>query len=130
MKTYPAPASMDGKKFATRYGLSLYPPSFWIDAQGLIHVPDGLPDDPPIFDLPDPKIPCPAGIFVHEMRALSKKQGNELVDGDGTTCFHIVVQTEAQLSDPWFNGVNIDPGSVAYVQDKSKTLTWNGTAWK
>jgi len=55
MKTYPAPASFDGAKFAARYGLvlSLSAPAFWIDADNLIHVPDGLPDDPPIFDPPD-----------------------------------------------------------------------------
>lgn len=49
------PADFDGAKFALRYGLDPFarPPQFYSDGMGLLWVPDGLPDDPPIFDPPD-----------------------------------------------------------------------------
>lgn len=50
MKTYPMPVSFDGAKFALRYGLG--PFDFWNVGPNIV-VPDGLPDDPPIFDAPD-----------------------------------------------------------------------------
>lgn len=50
MKTYPLPAQFDGAKFATRY--SLTPFDYFIE-DGLLYVPENLPDDPPIFDVPD-----------------------------------------------------------------------------
>lgn len=129
MKTFTLPAIWDAAKFATRYALDNNK-DFYIDGNGKLLVFPTLPDDPPIFDLPDPVIPAPAGVFVHEMKALPKKHGNKLIDGNGTSCFHIVVDTEAKLSDPWFNGVYIEAGSVAYVTDKSKTLMWDGVKWK
>jgi len=52
MKTYPMPNVFDGAKFAVRYGLSAIHGDFWSDGV-LLHVPDGLPDDPPIFEAPD-----------------------------------------------------------------------------
>lgn len=52
MKTYPAPANFSGAKLAARYGLNSMK-DFWV-SNGLIYVPDGLPDDPPIFEAPDP----------------------------------------------------------------------------
>jgi hypothetical protein len=83
-----------------------------------------------VLDTLSPITNAPSGIFVHEMKAISHKRDNKLQDGDGTTAFFIVVNTEAQLSDPWFTGVAIDIGSTAYVIDKSKTLAWDGTKWK
>jgi len=56
MKTYPMPINFDGAKFATRYGLNALAGDFWSDGESL-HVPDGLPDDPPIFEAPDPLLP-------------------------------------------------------------------------
>jgi hypothetical protein len=52
MKTYPMPANFDGAKFAARYGLNALARDFWCDGLNL-HVPDNLPDDPPIFEAPD-----------------------------------------------------------------------------
>lgn len=130
MKIYPVPFNFSGSKFAARYGLSTTDGSFFVGGDGLLHVPDNLPDDPPIFDAPDPVLPSPPGLWVHEMKALSKRIGNNLVDGQGTTCFHIVVETEAHLSDPWLTGVHLDTGSTAYLMDKAKTVVWDGTKWK
>lgn len=125
------PLVFDGAKFAARYGLNSFGGDFSLNGNVLTVKPDAkVTDNPPIIEPPDSLVPCPAGIYVHEMRALSKKRGSVVLDGEGTTCFHIVVPTEASLSDPWFTGVVIDPGSVAFIQDKSKTVTWDGTQWK
>ncbi len=53
MKTYPMPKDFSGTKFAARYGLDPLKPDFWSDGK-LLYVPDNLPDDPPIFEPPDP----------------------------------------------------------------------------
>ena len=79
---------------------------------------------------PDPILPAPPGIWVHEMKSLTKRQGTKLIDGEGTSCYHIVVETEAHLTDPWLQGVSIDIGSTAYLMDKSKVVVWDGTKWK
>ena len=52
MKNYPEPQQFDGGKFAARYNLNPVTKDFFI-ADGRIHVPDNLPDDPPIFEAPD-----------------------------------------------------------------------------
>jgi len=57
IKQYPKPSEFDGHKFAVRYGLDgLY--DFWAD-QTTLYLRDGLilPDDPPIFEPPDPPTP-------------------------------------------------------------------------
>jgi len=56
MKTYKIPAAFDGGKFAARYGLNAFRGDFWV-IEDNIFVPDNLPDDPPIFDPPDPPKP-------------------------------------------------------------------------
>ena len=47
-----------GRKFAARYGLDPLHPDFWADEQ-FLYLRDGLilPDDPPIFEPPDPPGP-------------------------------------------------------------------------
>ena len=45
MKTHNLPVEFDGAKFATRYGLSTTDGSFFVGGDGLLHVPDSLPDD-------------------------------------------------------------------------------------
>ena len=55
MKAYLMPAEFDGGKFAARYGLDSMK-DFWIIG-GLLYVPETLPDDPPIFEAPDPPKP-------------------------------------------------------------------------
>lgn len=52
MKTYPMPAQFDGDKFADRYHLNTLQGDFFSDGT-LLHVPDNLPDDPPIFEGPN-----------------------------------------------------------------------------
>lgn len=57
MATYPKPEQFDGGKFAVRYGLNPRANDFWDDGRGNIVLRDGLilPDDPPIFEAPDPR---------------------------------------------------------------------------
>jgi hypothetical protein len=57
MKVYPKPKDFDGAKFALRYGLSSFRGDYFVDAEGNLHVPDNLPDDPPIFEAPDSRVP-------------------------------------------------------------------------
>jgi hypothetical protein len=54
MKTYPKPENFSGSKFAARYGLDPLKPDFYDDGQGNLVVLVTLPDDPPIFEAPDP----------------------------------------------------------------------------
>jgi len=129
-RRYPLIANFDGTKFEVRYGLDPIKGTFYVDGEGMLVVPDELPDDPPIQEACDPVISAPSGVWVHEMKSLNKKRGIKLTDGDGTSCLHIVVETEALLSDPWFMGVSIDIGSSVYVIDKAKILNWDGTRWK
>ena len=130
MKTYPMPTNFDGAKFALRYGLSLVkiPPDFW-SSSGLLYVPDNLPDDPPIFEAPDPIIPPPAGLYLHAMKTVMGKSGSKAVT-DGSQCYHIVAETEALLSDSWLTSLPLEIGSHAYLMDKVKTVYWDGTKWK
>ena len=55
MKQYLAPLNFSGAKFALRYGLDSRK-DFWIVGNS-IFVPDGILDDPPIFETPDPPAP-------------------------------------------------------------------------
>jgi len=56
MKRYPMPVPFSGAKFASRYELSSLKGDFWSDGE-FLYVPDNLPDDPPIFEAPDPPKP-------------------------------------------------------------------------
>lgn len=53
MKQYKPPALWDAVKFAKRYGLNTLKGDFFIDGNGMVNVPDNLPDNPPVFDLQD-----------------------------------------------------------------------------
>jgi len=55
-KKYPMPDNFSGRKFAARYGLDTMGNDFWSDGV-FLYVPDNLPDDPPIFEHPDPLPP-------------------------------------------------------------------------
>ena len=66
MKVYPISGiPFDGGKFAVRYNLNAFRGDFWV-AEGFIHVPDGLPNDPPIFEPPDP----PGPTIISQINAL------------------------------------------------------------
>ena len=56
---YKMPPQFDGGKFARRYGLDSLKDFFARD--GFLHLGEGvvLPDDPPIFEAPDPPRPDP-----------------------------------------------------------------------
>ena|SRR3990167_5114975 len=126
---YTLPPIWDAKKFATRYGLDSEK-DFYVNGEGDLVVFPALPDDPPIFEPPDPVISAPVGLWVHEMKSLTKRLGSQLIDGAGTACFHIVAETELMLSDPWLMGIPIEIGSTAYIIDKGKTIVWDGVKWK
>lgn len=128
MFEYDLPISWDAKKFATRYGLDSFK-DFYVRGSKIVVIRQ-LPDDPPIFDLPSPEILAPAGLFIHEMKALTSKIDNKLENGRGTASLMIVAENELLLSDPFMTGIQIDTGSTAYIVDKAKTLTWDGTKWK
>lgn len=53
MKSYPCIANFDGAKFATRYSLNSFRGDFNV-IEGMLNVPDGLPDDPPIQETTEP----------------------------------------------------------------------------
>jgi hypothetical protein len=55
MKSYPLIVNFDAAKFAARYGLSLLEGRFYI-SEGMLVVPDGLPDDPPIQEVQDDRL--------------------------------------------------------------------------
>jgi hypothetical protein len=60
MKLYPKPTQFDGRKFAIRYNLDPFAGDFgatFVDGKEMIYVRPTLPDDPPIFEAPDPKVP-------------------------------------------------------------------------
>lgn len=58
MKKYPRPVQFDGAKFGARYGIDSLAGDFWMD-RDFLYLRDGLvlPDDPPIFEAPDPPKP-------------------------------------------------------------------------
>ena len=136
MKIYPVPFNFSGSKFAARYGLSTTDGSFFVGGDGLLHVPDGLPDDPPIFDPPDPFIPVPLGVKVHHWPELAGWIGNKKITAqeNGTAhheCYYVIADNEAALNNlaamPY---VNFAVGQPAYLKDKLALVTWDGTKWK
>ncbi len=56
MKKFPKPAQFDGAKFAARYGLDAIAGDFFVDGEGMLNVPDSVPDNP-VFEAPDPRGP-------------------------------------------------------------------------
>ena len=121
-----------GAKFAARYGLDSLAGDFWAD-ENFIYIRDGvnLPDDPPIFEAPDPLITAPPGIRVHTMRQAQGKKGGEfIIDQAESKCIHVLLDTEALLTDPWLMSIPMEQGSAAYCIDTEKQWFWNGTAWK
>ena len=59
MTEYTLPPIWDALKFAHRYGLDFGPAGkdFYVGGNGKLVVFPTLPDDPPIFELPDPPGP-------------------------------------------------------------------------
>jgi len=56
VKRYFLIANFDGGKFGARYGLDPMAGKFFVDSDGMLVVPDGLPDDPPIQETTDPPL--------------------------------------------------------------------------
>ncbi len=130
MRVYPLIPNFDGRKFANRYGLNTFHGDFWAADGNLFIVPD-LPDDPPIFETPDPFVPAPNGIHVHTMRKAEGKISNKFISSEiDSNCVHVVMDFESQLTDPWLLSIPMDAGSAAYCRDTEKQWFWNGTAWK
>lgn len=121
----------DGAKFAVRYGLDSFT-DFSMNGNVLTVGPDfKVTDDPPIFEAPDLLIMAPPGIRVHTMRQAQGKKGGELIiDQSESKCIHVLLDTEALLTDPWLLSIPMEQGSAAYCIDTEKQWFWNGTAWK
>lgn len=56
MKTWPLPPIWDAKKLATRYALNASI-DFYVTANNELAIIPDIPDDPPIFEAPDPPLP-------------------------------------------------------------------------
>jgi hypothetical protein len=55
MTTHKLPDIWDAKKFALRYGLN-FQSDFYVNGKGELVVFPDLPDNPPIFEEPDPVV--------------------------------------------------------------------------
>jgi hypothetical protein len=53
-RTYTLPSIWDARKFALRYGLNSLGNDFYVNSEGKLVVFPTLPDDPPVFEPPDP----------------------------------------------------------------------------
>lgn len=136
MRSYTLPVEFDGGKFSRRYGLDTLKGEFFADGHGSLWVPDNLPDDPPIFEAPDPFIPVPLGVKVHHWPELAGWVGNKKITAqeNGTThheCYYVIADNEVALNNlaamPY---VNFEVGQPAYLKDKLALVTWDGTKWK
>ena len=56
MKIFTPPVVWSSPKFAARYGLD-YHTDYYLDGEGKLRVFIDIPDDPPIFEAPDPPLP-------------------------------------------------------------------------
>ncbi len=133
-KNYPVPAAFDGAKFARRYGLNVMT-DFWISGDRLF-VPDGLPDDPPIFEPPDPFVAVPSGIKLHHWQELVGWIGMQKVlapetNGPHHECYYIVADTQVDLDALRLNPIiAMQEGQPAYVKNTKAIVVWDGTKWK
>ena len=133
--SYTKPAfEWDGKKFRQRYSLGEF--DFWDNGQGQIVTTSQLPDDPPIFEAPDPFIPVPSGVRVHHWPELAGWVGSKKIthSEDGVVhheCYYVIADNEVALNNlaamPY---VNFAVGQPAYLKDKLVLVTWDGTKWK
>jgi len=135
MKTYLIPTLFDGAKFALRYDLNSTR-DFWVSG-GYIFVPDNLPDDPPIFEPPDPFVPVPAGIKLHHWPEMLGWIGSHKVfaaeNGGGPhhECYYVIADTEVALASfAAMPHVEFEVGQPAYLKDKKLLVIWDGTKWK
>lgn len=127
MKTVIVNVPFDGEKFAAQYGLGPFDFSM---AGNMLSFPDSLPDNP-ILEGPDAITFAPPGIHVHTMKKAEGKRGTKFIlSAAESDCIHAVVDTEAQLNDPWLLSIPMEPGSSAYCKDTEKVWQWNGTVWK
>ena len=137
MKIYPKPTAFDGAKFAARYGLNAIRGDFWDDGNGFLHVPDGLPDDPPIFDPPDPVVAVSPGVHVHHWPEMSGWIGDHKLEfaehpSPHHECYYIVADSMVALDN--FRAMpqaDFQVGQLAYINDPTRQtfVVWNGTSW-
>ena len=72
MKIYTLPLSWDARKFAIRYNLNR-DQDFYVDGEGKLVVFPVLPDDPPIFELPDPPGPTEKELLDQRLTAIESR---------------------------------------------------------
>lgn len=136
MITITPPPIWDAKKFAARYGLD-FNKDFYVDADGQLVVFPTLPDDPPIFEAPDPFVPLPAGVQVHHWPELLGWQGNSkviaqepLVSPAHHECYYIVAPNQIGLDAlTAMPQMQINIGQCAYLVNKKGLVFWDGTKW-
>src|SRR3990167_1996272 len=122
---YTLPSIWDAKKFATRYGLDSEK-DFYVNGEGDLVVCPALPDDPPIFEPPDPFVPVPPGVKVHHWPEMVGWIGKHKVlatepNGSGThhECYYIIAEDEIALNTLMtMPNVNFEIGQPAYLKDK------------
>jgi len=137
MKEYTLPAIWDALKFAHRYGLDFGPTGkdFYVGGNGKLVVFPVLPDDPPIFDLPDAFVPVPPSLKVHHWPEMVGWLGTQKLfaaesSGSHHECYYIIADDEAALGDPFITSLNIQVGQPAYIKDKHELRVWTGINWK
>lgn len=127
------PPIWDAKKFATRYSLD-YQKDFYVGGNGKLVVFPVLPDNPPIFDLPDTVVPVPPSLRVHHWPEVIGLIGSTKITaseaGSHHECYYIIADDEVALSDPFMALLNIAVGQPCYIKDKNELRVWTGTAWK
>ena len=137
MKIYDLPLVWDAAKFAMRYGLDAIHGEFYVNGEGKLVVFPTLPDDPPIFEAPDPFVAVSPGVHVHHWPEMSGWIGDhklEFADHPSPhhECYYIVADSMAALNN--FRALpqaNFQVGQLAYITDPNQQtfVVWNGTSW-
>lgn len=135
MAVYVLPAIWDAQKFATRYGLNPHTNDFYVDGTGQLVVSVTLPDDPPIFEAPDPFVPVPAGVQAHHWPQLhgwigtQKKIMDEPSPGHHE-CYWLIADDFASLeSFRAYPNAALELGQPAYLKDTKTFVMWDGVTW-
>lgn len=136
MQIYTPPIDWDAKKFATRYGLNPFTNDFYVNNDGELVVTVVLPDDPPIFDPPDPFVLVPSNTHVHHWPTLKGWIGEhtKVEMGENTPnhheCYYVVAENMAALEAlRLMPQTGFENGQPAYLKDTHSFVIWDGSQW-